>query len=220
MKLPPLSYSFLNDFGNCHRKAHHRYVLRDLPRVDTPELAYGNMVHTMFEHRINKGHTPDRWTPEFEALAAPLVAMGAQAEFKLACSVELKPAAYWGPPDPWLRGRVDTMIRKGDSVLFVDWKTGKVREDPRELYVQAMLVKANFPEVKRFTGAYAWTKENRLGEIYDLSNMDRAVAGTFASYNEAQQCAATDTWKPMPNALCGWCDVLSCEYNRTGKKNA
>jgi hypothetical protein len=219
MKLPPLSYSFLNDFANCHRKAHHKYVLRDLPkRPETPELAEGIRVHEAFERRLNDGVSVKGFTPAMEALAAPLDAAGAQAEFKLACSVDLKPAAYWGPPDPWLRGKADTLVRKGEAALLVDWKTGKVREDPRELFIQAILVKANFPEVKRLTGAYGWTKENRLGEIYDLSNTDRAVAGTFATYNEAQQCAATETWKPMPNSLCGWCDVVSCEFNRVGKR--
>jgi len=211
MKLPPASYSFINDFANCAKKAFHRYVARDAVKVETPELKRGRDVHKAFEYRLtgDPRHLHG-WTAAMEAMAAPLARLNARAEVQLACDALLKPAPYF--EDPWLRGRADALVARDDSALLIDWKTGKVREDPRELFVQAILVKANYPEIRRITGAYGWLVEGRIGEVYDLSNTDRALAGTRATLAEAQTCAEQNNWPMQPNPLCSYCDAPACPH--------
>jgi len=50
----PWSFSFLNDFTNCPRKAWHKYIARDLPKEDSPALAEGIKVHSALERYINR----------------------------------------------------------------------------------------------------------------------------------------------------------------------
>lgn len=99
--------------------------------------------------------------------------------------------------------------------MLFDWKTGKVREDPRELSCQALLLKAHHPEVTLIKGAYVWLKENRVGQMYDLSNTDRVFNANKAATGQQQECLETEHWPKEPNALCGWCPVKDCEFNRS-----
>ena len=100
------------------------------------------------------------------------------------------------------------------AILF-DWKTGKVREDNRELMAQSYLLQANYPSIKTVKGAYVWLVENRLGEMHDLTNTDRWLAGTKATLAKAQEALDSGVWPKSPNPLCGYCPVKDCEHNRS-----
>src|SRR5208337_5068466 len=47
------SYSFLRDLENCPHKAYRKYLVRDLPKEDSPELREGIITHKLFEDYIN-----------------------------------------------------------------------------------------------------------------------------------------------------------------------
>lgn len=214
--IPPWSHTMLSAFGNCMWKGFRTYIAKDLPREEkSPEQLEGTRVHELFGAAINKP-TSDNWSAlgaPWVALVSPLANVGAKAEFQLAVSEAGGPAPYW--PKPWGRAIVDVIVRQGDAALLVDWKTGKVREDPRELMAQSFAVKANFPEIKKVTGVYAWLKEGRLGQVHDLTNTDRWLAGTKALLAKCEEAEATGHWDKQPNPLCGWCPVKDCEHNRS-----
>lgn len=211
--IPPWSHTMLSAFGNCMWKGYRVYVAKDLPREEkTPEQLEGTRVHQQFERAVNQGvygNMPDAHT----ALVNPLRNAGAKAEYQLAVSETGGPAPYY--PKPWGRVIVDVIVRQGDAALLVDWKTGKVREDPRELMAQSYAVKANFPEIRKVTGVYAWLKEGRLGRVHDLTNTDRWLAGTKALLAKCEEAEATGHWDKQSNPLCGWCPVKDCEHNRS-----
>lgn len=209
----PGSYSFLRDLDNCPHKAYRRFIKRDLPKEDTPELRHGNAVHDGLAAYIN-GKGPPLALPEAMAgLAAPLRDQGARAEVAMGMTKEMLAADYW-KGDPWFRGKTDVLMLKPPQAMLVDWKTGKPREDKRELQCQALLVRANYPEISRITGMYVWLKEDRLGELHDLTDLDRAYHGTVAAMDQAAAYDRQGDWPKTPNALCGWCNVVDCEHRR------
>ena len=213
MTLPPWNHTMLSDLGNCMWKGYRARIKKDLPKEEkTPEQNLGIHVHKAFETAINQ-RSVDTLPEQFRPLAAPMVAQGALAEVKMGCNEDGSGAEFFG--NPWGRGVADVLIldrRQSLAVLF-DWKTGKVREDDRELRAQSYLVKANY-DVQHVRGAYVWLVENRLGTMYDLSDTTRWENGTRALLAKAQEASESGHWPKNPNPLCGWCPVKDCEHNR------
>ena len=167
----------------------------------------GITTHKILEDFING--VSARLPVELDAHAAPLKRSGARAEVKLGMTEDFRPAEFFGAP--WGRGKADVLILDPPQAMIVDWKTGKVREDDRELRQLALLVRANYPEVNRITGCYVWLKEGRAGPLYDLTDVNRTYHGTVASMAEAASYG--DDWPTKPNALCSWCPVADCRFN-------
>ena len=215
------SYSFLRDLENCPHKAYRKYLVRDLPKEDSPELREGIIIHKIFEDYINGAS--GRLPVELESHAKPLTARGAQAEVMLGMTKDCQPAPFWNSPSDdvpegsppveklWLRGKVDVLVLEPPVAFIVDWKTGKVREDPHELRVQALLVRANYPTVHRIRGCYVWLKTGCAGPIYDLSDLNATYHETIAALETAESYGAD--WPTKPNALCNWCPVGDCRFN-------
>jgi len=214
----PWSYSFLRDLANCPHKAMRRYVKRDLPRETSPELEEGYRVHKLFEDRINgQGKLP----PELEAHAAPLVGPQTRAEYSLGMTKDFYPAPFWDDrrtgEQPWGRGKIDVIVFKPPQAFIVDWKTGKVREDPRELFIQSLLLRVNYPEINMVSGCYVWLKEGKMGKLHDLTDINSTYQETAKAMERAQGYEAAGDWPKTPNPLCGWCNVKDCENNRNTK---
>lgn len=210
-KLSPWSFTNLGDFANCRHKFFRKHVAKDLPKeAKSPEQLAGIEAHAMFEKWINQNAWGD---DKFYSLVKPILAMGATAERKYGMALDGKACGFF--MDPWGRGVVDVEILRGDTAVLFDWKTGKVREDDRELKCQALLLKANNPHIKKVTGAYIWLRENRMGAVYDLSNTDRAMRANITATEQMQDCLEKDRWAKSPNPLCGCCPVKDCEHNRS-----
>jgi hypothetical protein len=99
---------------------------------------------------------------------------------------------------------------------LIDWKTGKVREEPFELEVQAFLLKAHRPRLEIIKGRFFWLKEKRLGDVHDLSDTERTANSIRRQIGEIESRRERE-WPKTPNPLCGWCRVTSCEHNSKGK---
>ena len=215
------SFTFLNDLANCPFKAWRKHVKKDLPpEPESPAKAEreramrdGITTHKLLEDYIN-GPRLRRLPVELEAHAKPLVEQGARAEVKLGMTREMGPASF-NRGDPWGRGKLDVLIMYPPAAVIFDWKTGKVREDDRELKIQSMLLRANHPEITRVSGAYVWLKEGRMGVWRDLTDINRTYHGTVASMAEAESYG--DNWPCKPNALCSYCPVLDCRFNSVDK---
>jgi len=203
----PASYSFLRDLDNCPQKAYRKFITRDLPKEDSPELREGNTTHKLLEEYING--VSERLPVELELHAKPLEVRGAKAEVMLGMSENFLPVGFFD--EPWLRGKVDVLVLEPPVAFIVDWKTGKVREDPHELRVQALLVRANYPTITTIKGCYVWLKTGRTGPIYDLSDLNATYHETVSALEKAESYGAD--WPTKPNALCNWCPVGDCRFN-------
>src|SRR5208337_2216514 len=153
------SYSFFNDLASCPRKAQHKYVLRDVPREDSPALEHGRRVHEALEKRLSEtsSRLPDDLAP-----------YDPHVEVELAMTLGGKGCGFWDEK-AFLRGKVDVAITSGDRCLILDWKTGKPREDPLELEIFSLLIKCNNSDLSSFTGRYVGLKELRVGKQHAIS---------------------------------------------------
>ncbi len=214
------SYTLLNTYRNiCPHQAKRRYIDKAFPYVETPAMAWGNKVHSAMELRVGGGKPLPQDMHQWEKFAAPFYAAKAKAEAKLGITREGQPCDFFAD-NCWLRGKVDVTVIAGNNALLPDYKTGKVREDPFELEIQALLVKAKYPHLASIRGFYIWLAENRIGQTHDLSH----TADTFTYV----QRIAADMEEDMRNGefekrrggLCDWCPCDDCEHftGGTGRK--
>jgi hypothetical protein len=230
VKLPIGSYTFYSTLNNCPHQAYHRYVGKTTPFISTPEMDWGNQVHTAMEARIKSGATlPDKMAAA-EGMCATFHDMskvvGVRVELQLAMTADGKPCDYKDWDHVWFRGKLDCVTRADATAWMVDWKTGNVREDPFELECGALLLKVNWPELEDIKGEYFWLKTGQPGLRYTLNQhaktyerldaLNREAKGYLASTTEANGLA----WPKRKTPLCGWCDVLSCEHNTKLKRLA
>lgn len=222
MKIPVWSYSFLNVYDRCPKQAAAMYVERNYPKDAVNEaMDWGNVVHSAMEVRINDG-VPlptnmldyEKYVHHIEAVASDFGANELTAEVKLGVTKDYKPCDFFDKERVWGRGKLDLVLRAGNSAILPDWKTGKPREDPMELKVNAVLLQAWYPEITDIFGMYVWLKEDRIGEPHDLSD----TASTREWINETMRKAeASNFWVPKRNALCGWCNLTACPNWRERK---
>lgn len=230
LKMPVASHTFLNDFDNCPHKAYRKFIKKDLPKQpQTEAMAWGNTVHSAFEVRIKHGTQFPPEMSKYEAIAAPLVAAGAAAEKMLGITSTGAHCDFFAP-DVWLRGKIDaTVVRLplsglpdpagggSTTAVIFDWKTGKRREEKAELLTHAVLLKAWKPSVQKITAHYVWLQDNEVGKAHDVSDTETKLAEIRSVMNTVQNCLEIEDFPKRPNPLCGWCDVMDCEFNRKGR---
>jgi hypothetical protein len=211
MKFPVLSYTLLNTWQICPHQCARRYIIKDLPKQpQTKEMAHGNYVHDAMEQRIKNKKPLPADIAAYEKYAAPLDQCTAQAEQKLGFTSAGRPCGFFDG-DVWFRGKVDiSILLRTDAAAIVDWKTGKPREEPFELETSALLLQAHKPEITHLIGTYVWLKENRKGDLHELSD----TAKTWNKVNRIADEIRTEAFVKTPGPLCGWCPVKDCQHNR------
>lgn len=213
------TYTMMNTYANvCPHQAFRKYVKKDVPYKATPAMDYGNKVHEAFEFRIGAGKPLPVEMQQWEQFAKPFDGKNAKTEIKLAITEKGQPTGYFDK-GVCLRGKVDAFCFNGPVGFLADWKTGGSRyEDPFELEVGALLLKVKYPNLKTVRGAYVWLKEDRMGQVYDLSDF----AKTWAKISDIRQRMITDRasgqWEKRKSGLCGWCNVADCENWYEAKK--
>lgn len=234
MKLPVGTYSFYNAFENCPHKAYHVYVAKSVPYVETPEMKWGNDVHSAMEARIKHGSPLPETMTSAEPVASQFHTMSktvtVQVEQKLAVTAGGLPCDFWDDK-VWFRGKLDCTVmalKLSTSAWLVDWKTGNVREEPFELETNALLLKVNHPTLETIHGEYFWMKTGQNGLRYTLNSHGQTFARLQALRSEAEGyfasgASAADAgraWPKRKNPLCGWCPVTSCEFNTSHKRKS
>lgn len=218
MKLPVLSYTFLNTYEICPKQAFHRYVSKDAPFVGSDASRWGDKVHKAMEKRLAHPVEPlpsemSKWEP----LVKPLEALGPRAEMKLGMRRDGSPTGFFDS-DVWLRGKADVVIVYDSAALLLDWKTGKRREDPKELEVQAVLLASlHSPPLEKITGRYVWLQDNALGKPHDVSNVGETLELLQDKAAEIEANHAKGYWPKKQGPLCAYCPVKSCEFNTSSR---
>lgn len=210
------SYTLFRDFENCPHKAFRLHVKKDLPRQPpSPEMKYGNEAHAAFETRLKGGELPANFA-KYERFAVTILATGllAGVEEKLGVDQHGEAVGFFDTAKVVGRGKADTTLISDDGKkgLLVDWKTGKMREDPLELEVLSFLASRKWPQVVKWKGMYVWLKENTMGQMHKLD--PEAAGGDIIKRLGVIAQDRRNGYPKRPNPLCGWCPVADCEHNK------
>ncbi|PWU21860.1 MAG: hypothetical protein C5B50_00825 [Verrucomicrobia bacterium] len=213
--LPPWSHTFFSDYGTCPSRAYHKYVAKDVPKEETDALKEGRRVHDALDARVTNGvQLPDIYQ-KYEFLAAPLAAYRPIGELKLGILWSGKPCGFFDK-EVWGRGVIDVPIINAarTSAILFDWKTGKRKEDPTELRLQALLLHAQHPTLQHITGHYIWLRDLAIGESHNLSDVDATWEEVRYQWNVIFNHAKAGHWPEREGPLCSYCPVKKCRFWR------
>jgi hypothetical protein len=217
------TYSILNAYKNCAHQMARRYVIKDQPFVETPEMARGNTVHYAMELRVGAKKPLPVDMQQWEQFCTPFDRVydtdksAIAVELKLGVTWNMRPCDFWDK-DVYFRGKIDVTLVNRDSAYIADWKTGNSKyEDPFELATNAVLLKAKHPTLTRICGSYIWLKENRVGELHDLSDVTKTWAEMKRLMGEIEEKKKSGQWDKTKSGLCLWCSVKDCEHWRERK---
>lgn len=212
------TYTILNTYRNCPHQMARRYIVKDQPFVETPEMKLGNEIHAAFEHRVGGGKPLPQTMEQWECFAKPFDGSGAVVEQKLGINASGYAVGFWDG-SVWFRGKADIAIVKDDTGYINDWKSGSSKyEDPFELETNAVLLHAKHPHLKKIVGSYTWLKENRVSQIYDLSDTAKTWQTICKLMGEILEKRKTGVFEKIKSGLCGYCSVHDCENHYVAVK--
>lgn len=209
------SYSALNCYADvCPHQFYRRYIARDIPFHESPQVKWGNEVHTAMEYRISGRKPLPVEMQAFEPFAAPFDGRNPKVEIKLGMTADGRPCDFFSE-HVWGRGKVDVVVMNDTTAYIADHKSGGSKyEKAFELEVQALLLKVAYPKLQKIHGQYLWLAENRSGTFYDLSDVEAHHKKVRDIVYKIEQDKLADSFEKRKGPLCAYCSVGNCEYNK------
>jgi len=207
MTVFPVSFSRLQTFEQCERKYEYLYVTRSVVEVGNEYTDYGTRVHTALEEYAGNNQALPKELMRFRSLVDRVLQASGDKYFeqKMTVDAEHNPVA-WDSPDAYVRGIADVLVVSPSIAKALDWKTGKPRDDDRQLKLMALLVFAHFPEVEAVDTAYIWLHHDTATRACyvkkDIGDLWKVFEAKIARIVDA---AALGVFKAKPSPLCGWC---------------
>lgn len=222
MKSFAWSYSALTTYELCPKKYFHLYVAKDVKDADSSFSADGKIIHDAMKSRVIDGKTLPLNLRYLEPTAAKFAnAPGEKhGEMKLAINRQYEPVDYFAN-DVFVRVVIDLAIiqDKGTgkpgtgTALVVDWKTGKVKDDPTQMALTAAVLSRWMPEIGLFKTLFVWlAHKNITPHNYTISKFTSVWNDLLPRVAKIEEARKTTTFPAKEGPLCGWCPVKSCPH--------
>jgi RecB family exonuclease len=213
-KVMPLSFSRLSTFEQCPAQFDYLYVSKRVVNQSNEHSDYGDRVHKVLEAK-GKGEldetalsaegqqTIERWG----ALVDKVISRSGDKYFEhqMAVNRNLEPVE-WFAPDVWIRSIADVLVVDGATAYCLDYKTGKVKENPTQLQLFAAMVFWHFPDVQTAKTSFIWLKFDEVTN----SKYERRFLGALWSaleprFDKVQEVINLGVFETKPSGLCPWC---------------
>jgi len=220
-KLIPVSHTSLSLFQTCPLWFQKKYIEKSVVEEETEALRFGNRGHKAIElGLLGKKELPS----EFQyvtALMETVKEIGKHpatvlVEAGMALDANEQPCLYNEWDRKWVHGKFDVVIIRDAEAIVIDWKFGKVKENPQQLDLASFILMANYPEVKTVKTAFVFVQHNELIDGKHVRGSEvterrfHQLRQEFARYKLAQ---IEEKYPPNPNGLCrGWCPNKVCPF--------
>ena len=219
------SFSALNQFLTCPRQYFEMSVAKNYPYVQGAEAKWGDRVHKMIEDHIGRKLDLDTdegmshvMTDRVLGILDELHELGCDivAEGKTSLNRKLKPCGYFDK-DTWMRAILDLLAFHPDNVTatIIDWKTGKVKPNIKQLKLFAIVVFYYHPNIHTVHTRFEWLAYNdSTSKTYYRKDLDKLWSAFIPDLKLLKEAFLTDSWPEKKSGLCQkWCDVTACEHN-------
>lgn len=221
------SYSKLKNFNTCPKR-HYEIDLAKNYVDEGAGLAEGNAAHDALAKACIGTHplpeTMGRYQPWVDRVRRQASAGGKLlVEQKYAINRNLEARKYFDK-DVWFRaiGDVVWLDREVNPLiaLILDWKTGKVLEDPPQLMLTALCLFAHYPSLRRVRSEFVWLKEDcTTPEVFDRTEVGNAFMALLPQVKALEQAHIDQSYPPKPNGLCvRYCKVTACPFHGKGAR--
>jgi hypothetical protein len=212
------SYSKLKNFETCPKRHYHYEVLKDVREPESDELRFGNQMHAAYAKRLSANVPLPATFAGAESILAKLLAAPGKRYVEQKCAISSSfQHAPWTGGDAWYRGIVDFgkhNVEKA-TMIIVDWKSGKVKEDLTQMQLMAATTFIHFPTVQRVKTLLAFTQYDHI-EPAEFTRADQKEIWTDILPRVKALRSAHDKqeYPPKPGYLCRkWCAVVSCPHH-------
>ena len=209
------SYSGLKEYINCPRQYHETRILKKYQKEPTKQMMYGTEVHKALEDYVNEGKPLPYNYQRFKKQVDSLIAIDGEklTEFQMALDVNKNPCAW---DEHWVRGIADLVIKDGDTVYIVDYKTGSNKyPDIKQLQLMALMIFAHFREIQTAkTGLLFVMHEHFVPKEFKREDADRLWRDFQPDLERLKLSLENDKWQENPTPLCGWCPVKVCQFHK------
>lgn len=240
VNIPPQTVSSVQLYDLCPRQYDAKYRSKTVKFVQNYEGEWGDAAHMHLENYVKasgKYQYPDekhrdsgqnmrdyQWVGESLLTRAQSRGGYVLAERKFAIGHDRDTADYWDKQG-WLRGKIDITIiypELREAEVF-DLKTGKKKDDPLQLDLYSASAMIDYGNVDRVRAGYIWAKLPPAKAIdkplvYTRDDVPRILNTFDVKTQNIRHAWETGTFPPKPNPLCGWCDVVSCEFRTVSPK--
>jgi RecB family exonuclease len=219
----PLSFSRLSTFEQCPAQFDYLYVSKRVQSTSNEAADYGDRVHKVLEaygNAIGQGQeakeaavaledtdearsTLKQWGGVVEKIMAR---PGTKLfEHQMSVNRQLQPVE-WFAKDVWIRSIADVLVVDGDTAYCLDYKTGKVKDNPTQLQLFAAMVMWHFPEVKTVKTSFMWLRFNEMTNAkYERRFLGALWRGLEPRFDKVQEIIDLGVFNTKPSGLCPWC---------------
>lgn len=229
----PWSFSRLNDFEQCPKKFHGKYVSKEFPKenFDSPQLIEGRKVHRELELVLKQGDWEllDKKRKFLLPILQKLYSsQGLSVESQHAFTRNLKLTDWFANEAPvWVRLIWDVAaFSDAETVVVIDWKSGKVNPYYDQLKLFAGGIMAKYPQVQNVVAAYFWVDHPASKptiEEYTRKEHFEAIWQEFGDRAEMiNLCIESGNWKTIPSAYnCTYCPARDdqCPHRAKYRRN-
>lgn len=222
-----MSYSRLSTFEQCPAKFDYLYVTKLVRDAGSEASEYGNRVHEVLEKYgkdkldlnnigIEGKQTLQRWGPIVDSIKHK--SGKKYYEFNMAVDQDYRPVD-WFSSMAFLRAIADVLVVDGDVAYCLDYKTGKVRENPTQLQLFAAMVFWHFPEVETVKTSFIWLKFDELTNAsYQRKYLSALWEGLKPRFDKVQETIELGVFDTKPSGLCPWCPAKTMCPDARGRK--
>lgn len=213
------SYSALTTFELCPKKYFHLYAAEKgspehVADSDSSFAADGKIIHDAMKKRVLDGTPFTLPLRHLEPIAAKFAAIPGEkyGEMKLAITREFEPCDYFDK-GVYLRVVIDLAIIQGTTAIVIDWKTGKVKDDPTQNALIAAVLSRWMPEIALFKTMFVWLQSKGITpKSYTPEQFTPVWNNLLPRVAKIEEARKTTSFAATPNGLCGWCPVKSCPH--------
>ena len=215
------SYSRLRAFEVCPKRHYHYDIAKDVQEPESRALKEGSAMHLAFEERVRDGKQLPLPYAQHEPLMKKLVEAPGDtlAEQKLGLTDKLKPAAFFAP-NVWFRTVLDFAKIRPKQAIIVDYKSGKVSDDPTQLALMSATIMAYAPDVEEVKAAFLFANNDKLiAQTFNRDGLRGIWRDILPRVKRLEDAVAANEYPPKPSGLCiKYCAVTSCPHWGTGSR--
>ena len=202
------SFSALNQFETCPAQYAAERFFCTSKSEPTIHTEWGTYVHKALEERCRDGKPLPDSLETYEKWARVIDRSDGNKFFErqVAFDQRLTLLSFFDKK-VWGRGVIDVMIYSGKKVSLIDWKTGKVKDDPTQLKLFACFASLLCPEAEEFNCKFVWLKHDQItGETLRKDELGPFWSDVVRRVYRMQEAWETGGFNANPSGLCrGWC---------------
>ena len=210
------SYSALTSYETCPRRHYETKVIKRVKEPETEALRWGSAVHKALEMRVKKDKPLPTGMTQWEPLVQKIANVGGftLTESQYALDENFN-SVHWFHKDVWMRMILDFGKLRDTSLLALDYKTGKVKEDIDQLKLFAAVMFKIYPDVEKIVTGYVWLKDKKVTkETFQREQLPDLWGAFIPRVNRLQAAHDQNDWPEKPSGLCrAWCPVTACQFN-------